>query len=280
MKRAFLVAGLLPALLSVAAWAADVPAQGPSLDAGFGSLYNLDFDRAHNEFASWEKQHPEDPRGPVSDAAGSLFSELHRLGVLESQFYEEDRKFEARKKLAPDPAVRDRFNAQIAVAESRAQAVLAKNPKDPNALFAMTLASGLKADYAALIDKSNLASLRYTRESTDWGGRVLAVDPGNYDAHLASGISRYIVGSMSSPMRWILKLGGVSGDKQAGIAELQLTADRGRYLAPFAKILLAIAYVREHDKDRARQVLSSLRDQFPGNTLFPREIARLDGVAH
>jgi hypothetical protein len=280
MKLASIFAGLMVTVLTLTAWAGDVPASAPSLDSGFGMLYNLDFDRAHAEFKSWEKQHPDDPRGPVSDAAGLLFSELHRLGVLESQFYEEDRKFEARKKLAPDPGVRDRFDAQIAVAESRAEALLAKNPKDPNALFAMTLSFGLKADYAALIDKSNLASLRYTRESTDWAERLLAVDPDNYDAHLASGISRYIVGSMSAPMRWILKLGGVSGDKQAGIAELQLTADRGRYLAPFAKILLAIAYVREHDKERARQVLASLRDQFPGNPLFPREIARLDAGTH
>jgi hypothetical protein len=34
--------------------------------------------------------------------------------------------------------------------------------------------------------------------------------------------------------------------------------------------------VREKDKVRAREILASLRDQFPGNPLFAREIARLD----
>jgi hypothetical protein len=58
--------------------------------------------------------------------------------------------------------------------------------------------------------------------------------------------------------------------------ELKLTAERGHYLAPFANILLAIAYVREHDKPRARELLASLRDQFPANPLFAEEIARLD----
>ena len=42
----------------------------------------------------WQKQHPEDPVGPVSEAAGLLFSEFNRLGVLEAQFYENDAAFE------------------------------------------------------------------------------------------------------------------------------------------------------------------------------------------
>jgi len=58
--------------------------------------------------------------------------------------------------------------------------------------------------------------------------------------------------------------------------ELQLTAQRGHYLAPFARILLAIAYVRDKDKLRARDLLVSLRDEFPHNPLFAQEISRLD----
>ena len=80
---------------------------------------------------------------------------------------------------------------------------------------------------------------------------------------------------MAAPVRWVLRLGGVSGDKKAGLSELQLTAQRGRYLAPFARILLAIAYVRDKDRARAREVLSSLREDFPNNPLFGKEITRL-----
>jgi hypothetical protein len=247
-----------------------------SLDSGFRLLYDLDFPRAHQVFSSWELQHPDDPLGPVSDGAGLLFSEFDRLGVLESQFYTDDKAFDTRKKLTPDPIVRDRFNAAIDQAESRAQARLAKDPKDHDALFAMTLSCGLKADYAALIDKRNLESLHHTKEATRWAEQLLALDPGYADAHVATGFSKYIIGSMAAPVRWLLRIGGVSGDKTAGIAELQLTAQHGRYLAPFARILLAIAYVRDKNKPQARVILISLRDEFPGNPLFSREIARLD----
>lgn len=214
--------------------------------------------------------------GPTCEAAGLLFSEFHRLGVLEAQFYEDDATFDARKKLSPDPEARKQFDAAIARAENLAQVRLARDANDEAALFAMTLTSGLKADYAALIEKRNMASLRLTKQATAWSERLLAVHPECYDAHLAAGVSKYIIGSMAAPVRWFLRLGGVSGDKKAGIAELQLTADKGHYLAPFARILLAIAYVRDKDNPRARQLLASLREDFPGNPLFGKEIARLD----
>jgi hypothetical protein len=256
--------------------AVDTVSSAASLDRGFSLLYNLDFSGAHQVFLSWQQEHPDNPVGPVCDAAGFLFSEFNRLGVLESQFYADDKAFDGRKKLAPDPAVRDHFYAALDQADSRARSRLMKDPKDRDALFALTLSSGLKADYAALIEKRNLASLHYTKEATLWAEQLLAVDPDCIDAHLATGVSQYIIGSMAAPIRWLVRLGGVSGDKQKGIAELQLTAQRGHYLAPFARILLAIAYVRDKDKPRARDLLVSLRDEFPHNPLFAQEIARLD----
>jgi hypothetical protein len=140
----------------------------------------------------------------------------------------------------------------------------------------MTMASGLRSDFAALIEKRNLASLHYTKEATAWANQLLAADPTCYDAHLAGGVSRYIIGSMAAPVRWILRVGGIDGDKQGGIAELQTTADHGELLAPFARILLAIAYVREKDTTRAKEMLIGLQREFPENSLFGKELARID----
>lgn len=263
--------------LSIVAAANDVPqpAAVSALDHGFSGLYNLDFAGAQKDFAAWQQLHPDDPVGPVSEAAGFLFSEFNRLGVLESQFYEDDDAFAGRPKLTPDPAVRERFLAAIGRAETLAHARLAKDPKDRDGLFALTLSSGLQADYAALIEKRNLASLHFTREASASAQQLLAVCHDCYDALLATGFSKYIIGSMVAPVRWILRLGGLPADKQGGIADLQTTAEHGHYLAPFARILLAIAYVREKDKTRALQLLGGLQREFPANTLFPREIAHL-----
>lgn len=250
------------------------------LDRGFSGLYNLDFAAAQNDFVAWEKMHPDDPVGPVSEAAGFLFSEFHRLGILEAQFYENDEAFAGRPKLTPDPAVRDHFEAAIGRAENLAHARIAKDAKDRDALFALTLSSGLQADYAALIEKRNLASLHYTKAASASAQQLLDTCHDCYDALLATGFSKYIIGSMSAPVRWILRMGGLPADKQGGIADLQTTAEHGHYLAPFARILLAIAYVREKDKSRALDLLAGLQREFPGNTLFPREIAHLRSSTH
>ncbi len=176
----------------------------------------------------------------------------------------------------PTREQRARFEQQLSRAEDLAKSRLSRDARDRDALLAMTLANGLRSDFAALIEKRNFASLHYTREATAWAQQLLAADPSCYDAHLAGGVSRYIVGSMVAPVRWMLRLGGVPGDKSGGIAELQITAAQGHLLAPFARILLAIAYVREKELPRARELLQGLQQDFPDNPLFGREMARLD----
>jgi hypothetical protein len=259
---------------TIAAPGPDAPAV-TALDRGFLGLYNLDFAGAQRDFSAWEVQHPDDPVGPVSEAAGFLFEEFDRLGVLEAQFYESDEAFTARPKLSPDPVLRDHFRGAIVRAEALARARLDKNSKDQDGLFALTLSSGLQADYAALIEKRNLASLHYTKAASTWAQQLLAVCPDCYDANVATGFTKYIIGSMSAPARFLLRMDGLPGNKQGGIADLQLTAQHGHYLAPYARMLLAIAYVREKDKGRALELLTGLRAEFPGNSLFAREMARL-----
>jgi len=245
------------------------------LDRGFRGLYNLDFSGAQEDFLAWEAQHPEDPVGPVSEAAGLLFSEFNRLGVLEAQFYEDDNAFAARSKMKPDPAIKAQFQNAIDRAENLSRARLGKQSSDRDALFALTLSAGLQADYAALIEKRNLASLRYARQASTSAQQLLDVCHDCYDALLATGFSKYVIGSMAAPVRWILRLGGLPSDKQSGISDLMMTAQHGHYLAPFARILLAIAYVREKNKARALELLDGLRREYPGNSLVVREIARL-----
>jgi hypothetical protein len=269
-----LATALLVLMMTVPRAAAALPSAG--LDRGFLRLYDLDFTGAQKEFESWETLNPDNPMGPVSAAAGILFSEFDRLGVLEAQFYEDDSAFGARKKYEADPAQRVRFEQQLSRAEELAKSRLSRDARDVDALLAMTLSNGLRSDFAALIEKRNLASLHYTKEATTWAAQLLAADPDCYDARLAGGVSRYIIGSMAAPVRWILRLGGVAGDKAGGIAELQTTAAQGHLLAPFARILLAIAYVREKDLPHARELLLALQRDFPDNTLFGRELARLD----
>ncbi len=247
-----------------------------ALLAAFHHMYGLRFQEARAELEQWEKKYPDDARGPAGQAAAELFAELSRLGVLETEFFQDDSAFEGRPKPKPDPELRKSFYRFVAQADSLAKKQLRANPEDRHSLFSLTLAQGLQADYAALIENEDMRALRHTREGAVSAQRLLAIDPGYYDAYLATGVSNYIVGSMFAPVRWFLRLGGYSGDREKGVRDLALTAAKGRLLAPFARLLLAVASLRADDPQKARELLVALRDEFPTNPLFSREIERID----
>jgi tetratricopeptide (TPR) repeat protein len=245
------------------------------LDQGFRQMYNLDFPAAHATFRAHQAEVPEDPMGYVSNAAAYLFSEFDRLHILETDLFTDDRKFEGRDKLTPDPAVKMKFENELAKSDELANRVLAQNPDDRNALFALLMANGLRADYTGLIEKRNLASLGYMKTARIIAQKLLAIDRTCYDAYLAVGVENYLLGLNPAPIRWVLRLTGAQTDKQEGLERLRLTADKGHYLAPFARLLLAVAALRDKDRQTARTLLAELAKEFPRNQLYATELARL-----
>jgi hypothetical protein len=105
---------------------------------------------------------------------------------------------------------------------------------------------------------------------------LLAIEPHYYDAYVASGSEKYIIGSLIAPVRWLLNLGGVNGDRVEGIRQVALTAQNGRYLARLDRILLTTAYIREHKDADALALLVKLRADFPSNTVFAKALTKLD----
>ena len=69
----------------------------------------------------------------------------------------------------------------------------------------------------------------------------------------------------------MLWFGGIHGDKKLGMEQLKKTIDNGRYLKPFAKILLALAALREKQSIVAQKLLRELSEEYPESTLFTTE---------
>jgi len=273
MNRSFKIALVLFVFLAGSAFAAD--AQPTGLELGYRDMYNLQFDKAHRQFQDWQRAHPSDPMGPVSDAAAYLFSEFDRLHILESQFFTNDDGFENRTRPNPDPAVRQAFMAQIARTKQLSGAALTKNPNDTNALFASVLMLGLQGDYAALIEKKDMAGLAYLKDGRAMADRLLKLDPNCYDAYIAVGVENYLLSLKPAPIRWLLRFGGAQTDKDTGLKNLQLTAEKGHYLLPYARLLLAVAALRDQDRGKARILLAGLASEFPLNHLYVHELNQL-----
>jgi hypothetical protein len=246
------------------------------LDQGYAAMYNLDFQSAHGFFGEWKKIHPKDPMGPASDAAAVLFSEFARMHVLESEFFTNDRNFmSSYRRPQADPAAKRKFEQDLVEARKLAGSVLASNPNDETALLASVLGQGLHADYLALIEQRDLPALTEMKQSRAMAEHLLTIHPDCYDANLAVGVENYLLSLKAAPVRWILRLGGAQTDKQSGIEQLRITAEKGHYLLPYARLLLAIADLRDGHREAARAKLSWLATNFPGNPLYRAELHKL-----
>jgi len=259
--------------------AAAVPAlaQTPTLvDRGYREMYNLQFAKAHETFRQWQAEHPDDPIGPASDAAAYLFSEFDRLHVLEVELFVDDAKFESRSEARPDQAARQGFELGLARSNEVAKRTLAHDPDNADALFAMALVDGLRADYLSLIERRDLAALSYVKSGRGWAEKLLTKHPDYCDGYLAVGVENYLLSLKPAPLRWLLRMSGAQTDKQTGIDKLRITAEKGRYLLPYARLLLAVAAVRDGDRGRGVQLLQWLAQQFPQNQLYSRELAKIE----
>ncbi|MGH9378595.1 MAG: hypothetical protein ACRD1I_07335 [Terriglobia bacterium] len=250
-------------------------ASATPLDVGYQEMYDLRFDQARRSFEQWQRLHPADPMGPASEAASYLFSEFNRLDILHSQFFVDNKQFKERPRPAPNPAAKQAFESAIGRSLRLANARLAGAPDDTNALLAKVLDDGLRADYLALIEGRNLASLRYMKRAGTLADRLLKTDPSCYDAYLATGAENYLLSLNPAPVRWMLRLYGVESDKARGIQELQLTAEKGHYLRPYARLLLAVVALRDKNRSQAMALLEGLARDFPDNPLYAQELALL-----
>jgi len=266
---------VLAVVTSVHALAA--PAPPPTIEDALDHLYNFDFPASHEILNRYITEHPHEALPYAFRASAYLFTELDRLGILESEFLIDDKKIIAKSKpLEPDPATAVKFQQTVEQAQLLGEAALKVNPNDRQALFALCVTGGLATDYMALIEKHQFMSLSLAKRSNAYAQRLLQLDPQFYDAYLTSGFSEYMVASLPFFIRWFVHFDNVAGNKERGIANLELAARSGHYFRPFAQILLGIIDLRNKRLRPAQARLVQLVRQYPANPLFRKELGKLN----
>jgi len=249
----------------------------PELASGFHLLYTQNFAEGREKFADWEAQHPDEPFVQVAVAASYLFEELYRQDVLSSDFFLNEKKFLNGIDGKPDAGRMKSFQDAILHARKLARQRLEKDAKDPEALFALAMSAGMESDAAMILKKQHLEALKRLKEANEHARQLLAQQPDANDAYVALGAANYIIGSLSGGARFMLRFGGIHGDKKLGMEQLEKTIENGRYLQPFAKILLALAARREKQNPLAQKLFHELSEEFPESALYAAEYAKAMG---
>jgi len=258
---------------AAAATSSDTPAFSsvPELEEGFHALYVQKFPEARDIFQKWANDHPDEPFGQVALAASYLFEEFYLQHVLTSDYFLNDKRFLGGIAGTPDP---DRIHGfEIAAGKARSLAFqrLKKNSRDPEGLFALTLVAGMESDASSMLLKKHYDALKHLKEANVNAEILLKERPDAYDAYVALGCANYIIGSLPGSARFMLWFGGIHGDKRLGMEEVQKTVDGGRYLKPFAQVLLALSARREKQNALAQKLLKELTEEFPGNSVYITE---------
>lgn len=269
---------LLP-LVVLSALVAPLAAEDPLVTSGFDHFYNLEYDQALADFQQAIAQHPDSADLHNHMAQTLVFREMYRDGALESELVSGNNSFLRRPKMNPTPEVEREFFSQLNQSIALSQARLKENSQDTEAMYALGIAYGLRANYNWLVKKSWRQALSDATAARRLHNRITELDPQNVDARLVQGLHDYIVGSLPWGYRMLGFLAGIHGDKQKGIETVQVVSQSGVRNQRDAQILLCALYRRENQPMRAVPLLQGLIVRYPRNFLLRLELSQMYSLA-
>ena len=156
----------------------------------------------------------------------------------------------------------------VADAQSRAEKRIEKNPSDGEVYFSMALANMVK-DRWEMVNKNYYRAFRAAQSVWNNLEKARELDPQNYDIYYPMGAVRYYLSRLSGIARLTASLFITSGDRENGLKELELAAEKGVLLKDMAQSnLISIYNGYENQPARALPLARRLKEKYPENYIF------------
>jgi tetratricopeptide (TPR) repeat protein len=246
----------------------------PLAETAFEHFYNMEYDRAIQEFERILARHPNDPFAVNHLMTTLLMHELYRMGAMNTGEYAND-SFIGQAHHPPDPRAKERIKELVTRAEALEEQQLKANSKNVDALYARGVTRAQFALYTALVERAWFSALRNAVGARHDHERVLELNPNYVDAKLVVGTHNYVVGSLPWSVKVAVALIGVSGSKDKGFQYLREVAKSEGENSVDAKVVLSLFLRREHSYTEAGNIMRDLAIRYPKNYLFPLEEANL-----
>jgi len=276
---ALLVSGCALAFAAQPAMQAVRPGNNVLAERGFNELYNMDYDPAIRDFSKLRSEFPDDPFPANYLLAAEIFKELNRIGALDTETYSSESFLTSKARRPLDMAAQKRIFDLISLVEAQCNARLKKNPNDTDALYARGVASGFRATYMGMAEKSWLSGIRAALASRRDHERVLELDPSYVDAKMTVGIHNYIIGSLNWAGRAAVALVGVTGNRQKGLDYLREVSRSHGTSSNDATLALSLFLRREQLYPEALELVGRVSREYPRNYVLAAEYAHLLNAA-
>jgi tetratricopeptide (TPR) repeat protein len=243
-------------------------------DQALDLAYNLDHDQALTLLRKAVALAPDDPAPHRTLASVLWLNILFRRGAVTVDHYLGAFTGSSMDLPKPPPDIDAEFRTHVARAIALSEARVARNGSDAQARYDLGAALGLQASYVATVEGRMLAGVRAARQSFNQHEQVLTLDPSRKDAGLIVGTYRYLISTLTLPMRVMAYVAGFGGGRERGIQLLEQAAQDNRVTAGTrsdarteAMFALVLVYNRERRYDDAIRVLRDLRARYPRNRL-------------
>jgi tetratricopeptide (TPR) repeat protein len=243
-------------------------------DAAFDHFYNMDYDRAMQEFEKILDRHPDDPFAVNHLLSTILMHDLYETGGMNTGDYTND-SFIGHSPRPTDLKIKERIKHLVARAEALEEQRLKANPKDVDALYSRGVTRAQFAVYTGLIERAWFSALRNAVGARHDHEKVLELDPDYVDAKMVVGTHNYVIGNLPWTYKTAASLAGLSGSKEKGLTYLREVARGDGENSVDAKVLISLFLRREHQYDEALGYVRDLSARYPKNHLFPTEVANL-----
>jgi tetratricopeptide (TPR) repeat protein len=240
----------------------------------FDHFYNLDYDRAVQEFDQIRQRHPDDPFAINHLLTAVLFRELYRMGALNTGEYANDSFIRAAHRPA-DPKVKQQIKDLVQSALQLEEKRLDADPKDVEALYARGVTRAQFATYTAMVERAWFSALRNAVGARRDHERVLELAPGDTQAKLIVGAHNYVMGSLPLALRAGVSMLGIGGNKEKGFQYLRECAQGTSETSTDARILLVLFLRREHRYEEALPIARGLIQSYPRDVLMALEEGNL-----
>ncbi|HTT21266.1 MAG TPA: tetratricopeptide repeat protein [Candidatus Sulfotelmatobacter sp.] len=269
----FLIAGIEFGMAQSVPVAHGVP-HDPEVQAAFDHFYNMDYQRATLEFEKLLDKHPNDPYALNHLLTVILMHDLYDTGAMNTGDYAND-SFIGRAPRPTDERIKVRIKALAHRAQTEEEKRLKNNPSDIDALYCRGVTRAEFAVYTGLVERAWFSALRNAVGARHDHERVLQLDPDFVDAKMVVGTHNYVVGNLPWSIKVAAALAGLNGSKDRGLAYLRDAAKSDAENSLDAKVVLSLFLRREHKYDEAIAYMQELTTKYPGNHLFPTEVANL-----
>lgn len=225
------------------------------LRQGIESSFNLDHAGAIFSFQKVVELDRESPTGYAFLALAQLFSYETGFDPMERE------------------KSREAMLRYVGDAVARGEKRIAKNPRDSQSCFALTLAKIVKVRLA-LMQKSYFMVARESGDLWDYLEKTRTADPDNYDIYFPMGLLHYHLDQLPGVTRFLSSMLITAGDHHRGIQELELAMQKGDLFRELAQAELSSVYINyERQPALALAMTVDLRERFPRNYNFSFSLA-------